>query len=137
MPLRIGSSLGIAMGLFAGLLAGVAVSAGAAAPSTPPRTDYEIVRATFSASGEAADGIARCSDGKLVMGGGGRVLDEGARNYAIVASDPAGPSAWTATFVRHPESTSSSPTPGLPGRQEPEEPPETDFEVSAVCAAVR
>ena len=135
MPLRIGSSLGLAMGLLGGLLAGVAVSAGAAAPSAPPGLTTRSSGPPSPARARRRTGPRRCSDGKLVMGGGGRVLDEGARWYAIVASDPAGPSAWTATFVRHPEQESS--TPGLPGRQAPEEPPVTDFEVSAVCAAVR
>jgi hypothetical protein len=132
MSLRIGSSVGIAVGLLGGLFAGVAVSAGATGPATgPPVSDYEIVRSTFSAGGQTAEGSARCSDGKLVMGGGGRVLDEGARHYAIVASDPAGPSGWSAVFVRHPEASI------IPGAPAPEGDGETEFEVSAVCAAVR
>ncbi|MGH9034348.1 MAG: hypothetical protein ACRD0O_01170 [Acidimicrobiia bacterium] len=142
MPFRIGSSLGIAAGLLGGLFAGLAVSAGAAAPNVPTAsqapapsaTDYEIVRSTFSAKGQSADGTARCSEGKLVMGGGARVLDEGTRHYAIVASDPLGPSGWSATFVRHPEAEGS---PVVPGRPAPEEEGETEFEVTAVCAAVR
>jgi len=135
MSLRFGSSVGIAVGLFGGLCAGVAVSAGAAGPA-PQVSDYEIVRSTFSAGGETAAGSARCSDGKLVMGGGGRVLDEGARHYAIVASDPAGPSGWSAVFVRHPEG-SVLPDRPAPGRPASEGEGETQFEVSAVCAGVR
>lgn len=132
MSLRIGSSVGIAVGLLGGLFAGVAVSAGATGPATGPQvSDYEIVRSTFSAGGQTAEGSARCSDGKLVMGGGGRVLDEGARHYAIVASDPTGPSGWSAVFVRHPEGSV------IPGGPAPEGEGETKFEVSAVCAAVR
>ncbi len=135
MPLRIGSFLGIAVALLAALGAGVAVSAGAASPgAAPAATDYEIVRSTFSAGGQMAEGTARCSDGKLVMGGGARVLDEGTRYYAIVASDPSGPSGWSATFVRHPEG--SSVLPGGPSSDEGEG-GETDFEISAVCATVR
>lgn len=136
MRLRIGPSLGIALGLLGGLFAGVAVSAGATGSAAgPPVSDYEIVRATFSGTGPTAEGSARCSDGKLVMGGGGRVLDEGAQLYAMVASDPAGPSSWSAVFVRHPEGSGSGPV--IPGRPAPEEQGETEFEVSAVCAAVR
>lgn len=131
MPLRIRPSLGIAFGLLGGLFAGVAVSAGAAGTAGPPVSDYEIVRSTFSAGGDTAEGSARCSQGKLVMGGGGRVLDEGGRHYAIVASDPAGPSGWSAVFVRHRESSV------IPGGSAPEGDGETEFEVSAVCAAVR
>jgi hypothetical protein len=134
MRLRIRPSLGIAFGLLGGLFAGVAMSAGATGSAAgPPVSDYEIVRATFSGTGPTAEGSARCSDGKLVMGGGGRVLDEGARLYAMVASDPAGPSGWSAVFVRHPEGSEG---PVIPGRPAPEE-GETEFEVSAVCAAVR
>lgn len=133
MSLRFGSSVGIAVGLLGGLCAGVVVSAGATGPqAAPPVANYEIVRATFSASGETAEGSARCSDGKLVMGGGGRVLDEGVRHYTMVASDPAGPSGWTAVFARHPEE--GSVIPGGPGS---EREGKTEFEVSAVCAAVR
>jgi hypothetical protein len=132
MPLRIGASLGVAFGLLGGLFAGVAVNAGAAGPATgPPVSDYEIVRSTFSAAGQTAEGSARCSEGRLVMGGGGRVLDEGARHFAIVASDPVGPSGWSAVFVRHPEASA------IPGRPAPDGEGETEFEVSAVCAAVR
>jgi hypothetical protein len=131
MSLRIGSSVGIAVGLLGGLFAGVAVSAGATGPGAGPQvSDYEIVRSTFSGGGQTAEGSARCSEGKLVMGGGGRVLDEGARYYAMVASDPAGPSGWSAVFVRHPEE------PIIPGRPAPEGEGETEFEVSAVCTAV-
>lgn len=132
MSLRIGPSLGVAFGLLGGLFAGVAVSAGATGPAAGPQvSDYEIVRSTFSARGQTAEGSARCSDGKLVMGGGGRVLDEGARYYAIVASDPAGPSGWSAVFVRHPEGSI------VPGGPASEGERETEFEVSAVCTAVR
>jgi hypothetical protein len=135
MRLRIGPSLGIALGLLGGLFAGVAVSAGATGSAAgPPVSDYEIVRATFTAGGPTAEGSARCSEGKLVMGGGGRVLDEGMRLYAMVASDPAGPSSWSAVFVRHPEGSEG---PVIPGRPAPEGEGETEFEVSAVCAAVR
>lgn len=133
MPLRIGSSLGIAAALLGGLCTGVAVSAGAAS-NGPAAADYEIVRSTFSSRGQTAEGMARCSDGKLVMGGGARVLDEGIQHYAIVASDPAGPSGWSATFARHPEG--SSVLPGGPSSGEGDE-GETEFEISAVCAAVR
>jgi hypothetical protein len=135
MPLRIGSSLRIAAGLLAGLLAGlgagVMVSAGAAS-SDPRAENYEIVRSTFSGGGESAEGTAMCSKGKLVMGGGGRVLDEGIRHYAIVASDPLGPSGWSVTFVRHPEAESR---PILPGGSAQEE-AKAEFEVTAVCATV-
>ncbi|MGH8993914.1 MAG: hypothetical protein ACRDYV_05485 [Acidimicrobiia bacterium] len=142
MPHRMRSSLGIAAGLLGGLLAGVMVSAGAAPTDAPAPSDYEIVRSTFSASGESAEGTAQCSKGKLVLGGGARVLDDGVRHYAIVASDPMGPSGWSATFVRHPETRSEETpiVPGAPGaEEEPEDegPGETDFEVSAVCAVVR
>lgn len=132
MPLRIGPSLGVAIGLLGGLFAGVAVSAGATGPAAgPPVSDYEIVRSTFSAGEQVVEGSARCSQGKLVMGGGGRVLDEGALDYAIVASDPVGPSGWSATFVRHQEASI------IPGGPAPEGDGETEFEVSAVCAVVR
>jgi hypothetical protein len=46
-----------------------------------------------------------------------------------VASDPVGPSGWTAAFVRTAEPPSL-----VPGRPEKEEEGETEFEVSAVCA---
>jgi hypothetical protein len=133
MPLRIGASLGIAFGLLGGLLfAGVAVSAGTTGPAAASQVaGYEIVRSSFSAGGPTAEGSARCSAGKFVMGGGGRVLDEGALHYAMVASDPVGPSGWSATFVRHPEGSV------VPGASAPEKDGETEFEVSAVCAAVR
>ena len=130
MPLR--RSLFAVIGTLSGVLAGVAVSAGAASPADgPPVSDYEIVRSTFSAGGETAEGSARCSNGKLVMGGGARVLDEGARHYVIVASDPAGPFGWSAVFIRHPEASV------IPGGPASEGEGEMEFEVSAVCAAVR
>lgn len=150
MPFRIGSSLGIAAGLLGGLCAGLAVSAGAASPNAPAAseapapsgTDYEIVRSTFSDAGDSVDGTAACTRGKLVMGGGARVLDEGTKYYAIVASDPMGPSGWSATFARHPEAQAEAePGPVLPGApppdEEEQEPAETGFEVTAVCAVVR
>ncbi len=52
----------------------------------------------------------------------------------MVASDPTGPTGWSATFVRHPEG--GAPPVG-PGNGAPEEDGETEFEVTAVCAAVR
>jgi hypothetical protein len=130
--------------LLGGLSAGVMVSAGAALDD-PPAADYEIVRSSFSDGGQSVEGTARCSNGKLVMGGGARVLDEGTMYYAIVASDPLGPSGWSATFARHPETEAEAepspivpgtPAPG-PGPEEEEEPGETEFEVSAVCATIR
>ena len=137
MSHRLRRNVGVLAGTLGGLFAGWAVSAGAAGPAatpTPRASDYEIVRATFTAGGPTAEGSARCSEGKLVMGGGGRVLDEGMRLYAMVASDPAGPSSWSAVFVRHPEGSEG---PVIPGRPAPEGEGETEFEVSAVCAAVR
>ncbi len=139
MPLRIGSSVGIAVGVLGGLCAGVAMTAGAVTPAAaPPATsDYEIVRATFSAEGETAESTARCTAGKFVLGGGGRVLGEGAPRYTLVASDPVGPSGWTAAFVRMPEPEPPPPlVPGSPPAEEEGE-TETEFEVSAVCAAAR
>jgi hypothetical protein len=138
MPLRIGSSLGIAVGVLGGLCVGLAMTAGAASPVAAPTTsDYEIVQATFSAEGETAEGTARCTAGKFVLGGGGRVLGEGTPRYTLVASDPVGPSGWTAAFVRMPEPESPPPlVPGSPPAEE-EGQGETDFEVSAVCAAAR
>jgi hypothetical protein len=144
MPLRFGSSPGIAAGVVAGLLvgglvAGVVVSAGAA-PDSPPASQYEIVRSTFSDHTDPVEGTAVCSKGKLVMGGGARVLDEGTKHYTIVASDPMGPSGWSASFARHPEARAEETpiVPGAPGgEQEEEQPAETEFEVTAVCAAVR
>ncbi len=136
MPLGVRRSLVLLCTAFGGLAAGLAVSAGAASPGVAPATaDYEIVRATFSAAGETAEGTARCSGGKLVFGGGGRVLDEGVPRYTLVASDPTGPSGWTAAFVR----TAEPPPPLVPGTPPPEteeeSDAETEFEVSAVCAA--
>jgi hypothetical protein len=137
MPLRIGSSVGIVAGVLGGLCAGLAMTAGAASPAAAPATsDYEIVRATFSAEGETAEGTARCSGGKFVLGGGGRVLGEGVPRYTLVASDPVGPSGWTAAFVRTPEAPPPPLVPGAPPPKEEENETETDFEVSAVCAAV-
>jgi hypothetical protein len=138
MPLRMGWSLGIAVGALGGLCAGVAMTAGAVTPAAAPAaSDYEIVRATFSAEGETAEGTARCTAGKFVFGGGGRVLGEGAPRYTLVASDPVGPSGWTAAFVRTPEAEPPPPlVPGSPPAEEEGE-TETDFEVSAVCAAMR
>ena len=144
MPLRIGSSLRVTAGVTAGLLlgglgAGAMVSAGAA-PDDAPAANYEIVRSSFSDAGESVEGTAVCSKGKLVMGGGARVLDEGTKHYAIVASDPLGPSGWSATFVRHPEGRPEKEPilpPGPGAEQEEEQPAETGFEVTAVCAAVR
>ena len=138
MALRTGSSLSVTAGLLAGLLgglcAGVMVSAGAA-PSDPP-SGYEIVRATFSSGDETAEGTARCSDGTFVFGGGGRVLGEGVPGYTLVASDPTGPSGWTAAFVRTERPEESPPL--LPGGQQAEEEqPEIEFEVTAVCAPMR
>lgn len=135
MPLRIGSSsriaAGVLAGLCAGLGAGVVMSAGAA-PGDRHSEDYEIVRSTFSGAGDEEEGSALCSKGKLVMGGGGRVLDEGTRHYALVASDPVGPAGWSATFVRHPEANGSPIGPGNGASEDGR----TDFEVTAVCAAV-
>jgi hypothetical protein len=121
----------------AGVGAGVAVSADAAGPAgAPAASDYEIVRATFSAGGDTAEGTARCSGGKFVLGGGGRVLGEGVPRYTLVASDPIGPSGWTAAFVRAPEPEPPPPlVPGSPPAEEEGE-SETEFEVSAVCGAV-
>ena len=135
MPLRIGSSLGIAAGVLAGLGAGAAVRVEAVS-SDPPAEDYEIVRSTFSERGDTAEGTAVCSNGKLVMGGGGRVLDEGIRHYALVASDPLGPSGWSATFARHPEAEERPVVPAGPAPAQ-DGGGETEFEITAVCAAVR
>jgi hypothetical protein len=94
-------------------------------------SNYEIVRATFSAHGRTAIGTATCSPGKLVLGGGGRPLDEDATSYLLRASEPAGPSAWSVGFIR-PE---NSP---LPSDDQPiGEGQDVHFEVSAVCAQIR
>ncbi|MGH8972672.1 MAG: hypothetical protein ACRD0C_05650 [Acidimicrobiia bacterium] len=131
MPLRLRRSLVVLCTVLGGVGAGVAVSAGAASDGAAPSAfDYEIVRATFSAGGETAEGTARCSDGKFVFGGGGRVLGEGVPGYTLVASDPTGPSGWTAAFVR----TAEPEPPLVPGGPAEEE-DETEFEISAVCAA--
>ena len=133
MSLRLGSYVGMAVGVLAGLCAGVAVTASAAgpAPVSSDATEYEIVRATFKAGGQTADGTARCSPGKFVFGGGGRVLGDGTPRYSLVASDPTGPSGWTAAFVRLPEPEGPPLVPGQPSEEESE----TEFEITAVCAA--
>lgn len=162
MSIGVHRSFGVLIGIAAGLLAGVAVGAGAAPEESPRPSDYEIVRTTFHAGERTAEGTASCSEGKLVMGGGGRVVTGNGLGYTIVASDPTGPYGWTATFARpeeeppeeapaETEPEEDPPTlPGVPaageepeqdgGEEDPEdetaEERKAEFEVSAVCATI-
>lgn len=150
-PVPVLFACGGLLGLGAVVWTGVA-SAGPdpkpAAASQPPGelSGYEIVRANFLATEDTVDGTARCSDGKMVLGGGGRVIEDDHRRYLLAASEPAGPSGWTAVFVRAPEPPAArEEPPRLPGppsgddgdEGSPPPEPEAHFEVSAICAVLR
>lgn len=159
MSIGVRRSFGVLVGIAAGLMAGLAVGAGAAPEGSPRPSDYEIVRTTFHAGERTAEGTARCSSGKLVMGGGARVVTGNGLDYAIVASDPTGPYGWTAAFVRPEEEPPAEEpaeeepeedpplVPGVPatgedpdqedgGEEEEAEATKAEFEVSAVCATI-
>ncbi len=162
MPLRLRTLVATALALGGAVWAGAAMAQSETGPPAGGElSGYEIVRANFLASDDRAEGTARCSPGKMVLGGGARVIDEDQTRYLLTASEPAGPSGWTAVFVRAPEPPAPEPEsgpdpllpdptgpdefgPGEPGPDEPDpdegteaEESETHFEVSAVCATLR
>ena len=106
---------------------------------------YEIARNTFLTAGAnketSVEGTATCSSGKLVLGGGGRVIRGDQTAWHLSASEPAGPTTWTAVFTRTPPPPEpEEPEPLLPtpaAQEEPTPQGESQFEVSAVCAVLR